>query len=97
MPRAAKQHKTSRAAAKPPRPQSSQRGYDAAWRRLRNAYISEHPLCEHCRAVGLIVPAREVDHVVAFGGPEDPLRLEWRNLQALCRRCHAQKTAKEQA
>jgi len=40
------------------------------------------------------MPASEVDHIVAKGdgGTDDPT-----NLQALCRRCHEEKTAKERA
>lgn len=72
---------------------AASRGYDARWRRRRNAFISANPLCAHCKAEGRIEAAREVDHIVPLraGGP----RLEWGNLQALCRRCHQAKTAAE--
>jgi len=72
---------------------SAKRGYDAAWRRLRDAYVAEHPECEDCLLRGLHTPAREVDHVIPFQGLGDPLRLDKRNLRSLCRRHHARKTA----
>lgn len=74
------------------RPSSSERGYDSEWKRLRDRYIALHPICENsdCRE-----KAREVDHKQPFSGVGDPKRLEWRNLQALCRRHHALKTHKD--
>lgn len=68
------------------RPASSQRGYDAAWRRARDAKLARDPLCEDCLRRQRIVPAVEVHHVVALrrGGR----RLDARNLRSLCRACH---------
>ena len=62
----------------------------AQWRRLRNAYISRHPLCEECELRGRTAAAKMVDHIreVRDGGP----RLDSNNLQALCHQCHAYKT-----
>lgn len=71
---------------------TSERGYDHDWQRLRAAYIAEHPLCEECERKGSTVVADDVDHKRAFQGREDPLRLDWNNLRALCRTCHNQKT-----
>ena len=75
------------------RPPSHQRGYDRDWARLRRRWFAAHPLCEHCLAQGITTAAREGDHVVPFRGRDDPLRLDGNNLQSLCRRCHAIKTA----
>jgi len=62
------------------------RDYGAAWQRRRRQVLREEPLCRVCGA-----PAVDVDHV-------RPLRLggghELSNLQPLCRRHHAQKTAR---
>ena len=61
-----------------------------AWRRFRDAYISRHPLCEHCQGQGRDVPAFIVDHVIELkdaGAPYDAA-----NVQALCRHCHNVKT-----
>jgi len=71
---------------------STERGYDADWQRLRAAYLSEHPLCVTCEREGETVPAQDVDHIQAFSGRYDPSRLDWWNLQGLCRRHHNQKT-----
>jgi 5-methylcytosine-specific restriction protein A len=65
-----------------------ERGYDDAWIELRNAYITEHPLCERCEAKGHITPAEQVHHKQAFDGIDDPLRLDWNNLESVCLTCH---------
>jgi 5-methylcytosine-specific restriction protein A len=71
------------------------RGYDADWRRVRNAVLHDQPFCVACNAAGVVQLAQEVDHVVplAHGGA----RLERQNLQGLCREHHAEKTAAENA
>jgi 5-methylcytosine-specific restriction endonuclease McrA len=51
-------------------------------------------MCRLCRAKGLIVPAVCVDHIVAHHG-DLRLFLDPKNLQALCRPCHDQKSALE--
>ena len=63
-----------------------ERGYDARWTRVRNAYISKHPLCERCKSRDAIVLATLVHHIVriADGGA----RLDYNNLQSLCVKCH---------
>lgn len=76
------------------RPSPSKRGYGRRWRRLRDMYLSEHPLCQDPDGVhGSFPPvATEVDHILAkkLGGTDD-----WENLQALCKSCHSRKTARE--
>ena len=71
---------------------ASERGYGARWRRLRLAFLSQHPLCEECQRRGRIVAATDVDHIVPRrqGGSD-----EASNLQALCHECHSRKTATE--
>lgn len=64
-----------------------------AWRRLRDTYISLHPLCECCISHHVIRPASEVHHKVPFmrGETEEEqwrLFLDERNLMALCDTCH---------
>lgn len=68
------------------RPSASRRGYGVAWRKIRAAYLAEHPACALCGR-----PATDVDHVVPkrFGGSDDDT-----NLQALCKECHQRKTAR---
>ena len=64
---------------------SSERGYSGAWRKVRNAYLYEHPLCVMCLAMtpSRVTTANVVDHIVANRG--DPV-LMWdtENLQSLC-------------
>lgn len=71
---------------------ATERGYDSDWERLRSRKIRTNPLCEECERQGLVVPAQDVDHIVPFEGRADPKRLDWSNLQSLCRSCHNRKT-----
>lgn len=66
------------------RPNSGERGYDAAWRRKRRRFLAENPACATCGAT-----ATDVDHVVprSVGGSDDE-----ENLQGLCKACHSRKT-----
>lgn len=74
---------------------------NAAWRRLRAAFLATHPICKHCHEKNIITPATEIDHIHPvnpydpydtkngnYGEPLDPA-----NLQALCKSCHTRKTA----
>lgn len=63
-----------------------ERGYDSRWRKVRERYISHHPLCELCEAKNLVVIANVVHHKVPLS--EGGQRLSLSNLQALCRSCH---------
>lgn len=64
------------------------------WRKLRDAYIREHPLCEACARDGHTAAARDVDHIVPLSiAPERAF--DESNLQALCRSCHNAKTQAE--
>ena len=67
------------------------RGYDSAWRRLRAEVLRAEPLCRLCRTA----PATEVDHIVAFHGVHDPLRLSPGNLRPVCAPCHRRRTARQ--
>ena len=71
-----------------------QRGYGHKWRKARELFIKEHPLCVQCEAEDIIEPATVVDHITPHKGD---LRLFWRrsNWQALCKRHHDIKTMKE--
>ena len=75
-----------------------QRGYDAAWRRLRDRFLASHPFC-----VGMVddgqggqrrcgEPATIADHKRSFRDRPD-LRLDPTNLQPLCHHCSGVKTA----
>lgn len=62
------------------------RRYGRAWKRIRDWYIQEHPLCELCQQEGKLTPAEEVHHKkpLAEGGTHAR-----DNLVALCKSCHA--------
>ncbi len=76
------------------RPQSRTRGYDRQWELLARSFRVEFPLCRMCLDAGVTRAAALVDHIVPV--VIDPsLRLEWSNLQSLCRLCHAKKTAED--
>ena len=75
---------------------STQRGYDARWRRYRKAYLAEHPLCLYCleKEPPVITPATVVDHIEPHRGDYE---LFWNpeNHKASCKECHDTKTARE--
>lgn len=62
------------------------------WRKLRDIYIKEHPLCEDCLDKGKVVPAEDVHHIRSpfqNGECNKALLLDYNNLKALCKECHA--------
>lgn len=72
---------------------------NTAWRKLRETYLKEHPLCEDCLAEGKVTPATDVHHVKSpFRGKEINwmLLLNYNNLAALCKECHGNRHAAEQ-
>lgn len=73
---------------------SSARGYDATWRRIRNAHLRCNPICAdpYGLHVGITVLAVHVDHIISLrhGGSSAS-----GNLQSLCASCHSRKTARE--
>ena len=42
---------------------ASKRRYGRAWRKIRDRYLAEHPLCEKCREAGRLTNAEEVHHI----------------------------------
>ena len=59
--------------------------YGRAWKRIRDRYAAEHPLCELCLKDSRLTPVEEVHHIlpISHGGPHDRS-----NLMSLCRSCH---------
>ena len=73
----------------------ARRLYDSkAWKDARKAYTqSVGGLCERCMANGLVVPAEVVHHkqpITEDNAGDASITLDWNNLQALCRKCHAE-------
>ena len=69
---------------------AAERGYDAAWRKVRKQFLEKHPCCEVCGQ-----PATEVDHIRTVKERPD-LRLSWSNLRPLCKAHHSARTARDQ-
>lgn len=68
---------------------AAQRGYGGRWQRLRLAFLSEHPLCAHCLAAGVVTSATDVHHLK----PRRDGGLDLAsNLQAVCHACHSRVT-----
>jgi 5-methylcytosine-specific restriction protein A len=63
--------------------------------RERKQKLAANPVCEECERQGRPTVAVTVDHILPFRGRDDPRRLDWDNLQSLCRRHHDTKTAVE--
>lgn len=71
------------------------RGYGSAWTKLREVVLTRDAgLCLPCSAAGRVTAGTIVDHKQpkAEGGTDD-----LSNLQTICKRCHANKTALESA
>nr|WP_084233537.1 HNH endonuclease signature motif containing protein [Papillibacter cinnamivorans] len=73
---------------------AAERGYNARWQKARDGFLAKHPLCESCMQSGKLVPATVVDHIKPHKG-DKALFWDSSNWQALCKRCHDIKTAKE--
>ena len=63
------------------------------WRRIRKAYLMEHPLCEVCSELGKVTYATECHHHNEIADAQNPLEAKDRafdsnNLVAVCKPCH---------
>jgi 5-methylcytosine-specific restriction protein A len=78
------------------RPSPAKQGYGYRWQKAREVYLQRHPFCEcpDCRAQGRLLPATVVDHRIPHRGD---MALFWdvSNWQAMSKRCHDRKTARE--
>lgn len=72
------------------RPNATDRGYNAKWRKTRKAFLAAHPDCVECGA-----PATDVDHIDGLG-PLGPAGHDWHNLRSYCHSHHSQRTARDQ-
>ena len=65
------------------------------WKRLRNWYIMQHPLCEIHLKYGISKPAQDAHHMIpwSLGKTEDEQRklcFDEDNLLSVCKACHNQ-------
>lgn len=74
------------------RPSSSARGYDTAWRKLRDAFLKENPIC--C-VQGCGECSTDADHYLDVRTHPE-LRLVWQNLRPYCHAHHSARTARDQ-
>jgi 5-methylcytosine-specific restriction protein A len=67
------------------------------WReRLRPRQLERQPLCVHCKLLGIVRRATEVDHIQrSYGDPE--LLTDPQNMQSLCFAHHLRKSNWERA
>lgn len=65
---------------------------NSSWRKLRDTYMHEHPLCEECLSKGKITPAVDVHHKDSpfKGGTVNYNKLlDYNNLMSVCKECHS--------
>ena len=68
------------------------------WRKLRDSYLKQNPLCANCLRNGKVVPAEDIHHKISpFKGGEInwTLLLDPENLESLCKECHGEEHQKE--
>ena len=65
---------------------ATKRRYGRAWKRIRDKYVSDHPLCEQCLKQERLVATEEVHHLLPLSEGGTHAR---DNLIALCKSCHA--------
>jgi len=77
------------------RASATNRGYDADWRRLRDAKLAANPLCEceDCARDKRVTVAQVVDHIQPIAERPE-LRLAWSNLRSMAKTCHDRHTAR---
>lgn len=76
------------------RDNASKRGYNSRWQKARKAFLHANPLCKYCKDNGKYVEATVVDHIIPHRGDQ---KLFWdrNNWQPLCKKCHDEKTWRE--
>lgn len=65
--------------------------YGSDWRKIRQRYVKNNPLCEKCFKKGILKAVEEVHHIkpLSKGGTHDEC-----NLMSLCKSCHSKVTVK---
>ena len=62
------------------------------WQKIRAAFLSAHPLCEHCGLLGRTTAATTADHIERLVDSDHFKRTSWAGLQALCAEHHNAKS-----
>jgi 5-methylcytosine-specific restriction protein A len=61
------------------------------WTKIRRAALTREPLCRHCKAIGRVVAAQSIDHIIVPNG-DVTLQRSLDNLMPLCHSHHSTKT-----
>lgn len=72
---------------------------NTSWKKLRDTYIKQNPLCELCLIDGKVTPATDVHHKQSpfkNGAINYQLLNDIENLQSLCKECHGKVHANQQ-
>lgn len=72
---------------------------DDRWRKERDTFLKEHPLCTDCLAKGKVTPATSIHHIKSpfkNGEINWTLLYDWDNLISLCHECHGERHASQQ-
>ena len=72
---------------------------NTTWRKIRDTYMHEHPICEECLKSGKVTPAEDVHHKKTpfkNGEIQYGLLLDPDNLMSVCKECHGNIHASQQ-
>ena len=88
--------KAARARRDARRESAADRGYGACWRKIRTAFLAEHPICIDCGG-DAVVPDHDpkTRRELVAEGVDDPD--DFKYLKPRCTTCHNRKTAKDKA
>jgi len=75
---------------------AAERGYGSRWRKAREAFLRDYPLCQYCQEDGKVEPATVVNHIKPHKGDQG-LFWDQANWQAVCKPHHDSTIAKEEA
>lgn len=67
--------------------------HTARWRRTSRLFLQNNPLCILCRERGITEASAISDHIIPKDVCDNPYDI--RNLQPLCKKCHAKKSAQD--
>ena len=70
--------------------------YGYRWRKEREHFLRDNPLCKYCLELGVVHRAEVVDHIVPHKGNHD-LFWDSSNWQPLCKHCHDSVKQREEA